>query len=441
MSPVAIALAYLRQRPVQALLTVLLLALGIATVTVLLLAGRQAERSLARGAENVDFVVGAKGSPLQLILSAVYHLDAPTGNIPYALLDSLRAHRAVAEALPLALGDAYEGFRVVGTEPGYVALYGGAPAEGRLWEAPGEAVLGARVAAATGLGVGDAFVTTHGLGADDGFGYAHDDAPLRVVGVLAPGAGVLDALVLTSVETVWDVHGLGPPAPDEDHAHADGDADLGGASDDATGIETVPPPPPAAAMPPPPGGALPGDGRDLTAILVRVASPVATFLLPQQINAQTTAQAAIPAQEVQRLLRLLGVGFFALRLFGAVLIAVAALGVFAALTSALGARRHDLAVMRALGASRGRLAALVLTEGLLLTATGLALGLLLGHAATELIGQAAPSDGASVRLTGWAFAPAEVLLVLAVLAVGALAALGPAWRAYRTDVARTLAAP
>ncbi|MFN3597311.1 MAG: FtsX-like permease family protein, partial [Rubricoccaceae bacterium] len=184
-----------------------------------------------------------------------------------------------------------------------------------------------------------------------------------------------------------------------------------------------------------------GDGRDLTAILVRVASPVATFLLPQQINAETTAQAAIPAQEIQRLLRLLGIGFFALRLLGAVLIAVAALSVFVTLTTALRARRHDLAVLRALGASRGRLAALVLTEGLLLTAAGLALGLLLGHGAAEVLGRLAPGDGASVRLTGWALAPAEGLLVLAVLAVGALAALGPAWQAYRTDVARTLAAP
>ncbi|MFN3597310.1 MAG: ABC transporter permease, partial [Rubricoccaceae bacterium] len=214
MSSLALALAYLRQRPAQTLLNVVLLALGIATVAALLLAGRQAERSLARGAERVDFVVGAKGSPLQLILSAVYHLDSPTGNIPHALLDSLRAHRAVAEAIPLALGDAYEGWRVAGTEPDYVALYEGTLAEGRLWEATGEAVLGARVAAATGLGVGSTLVTTHGLGGGDDASYAHDDAPLRVVGVLAPGAGVLDALVLTDVGTVWDVHGLGLP-PDE----------------------------------------------------------------------------------------------------------------------------------------------------------------------------------------------------------------------------------
>jgi putative ABC transport system permease protein len=420
------------------LLNVLLLALGIATLTVLLLLSRQVETTLARGADGIDFVVGAKGSPLQLILSSIYHIDSPTGNIPRSHLDDLRANRAVARALPLALGDSYGGFRIVGTETGYVEHYGGAVTQGALWGAPREVVLGARVAARTGLGLGDTLVSAHGL-SEETEAYGHEEAPLTVVGVLAPGAAVLDGLILTAVETVWDVHGLTavPELAVADTAATADSSPEAGVAPDTSAVAALPPPP--GGMPPPPGAGPGSDGRDLTAILVTVASPIAVALLPRQINAQTNAQTAVPAQEIQRLLRLLGVGFATVRLFGAILLLAAALSVFIALTNAMRARRTDLAILRSLGAHRRTLLALVLTEGLVLTTAGLALGLLAGHALTEALGRLVPGDGATVPLTGLTVAPAEGLLIALVLAVGVLASLLPALRAYRTDVAGTLA--
>ena len=422
MSPLALALAALRDRPFGTALNVLLLALGVATLTALLLLGRQVEDRLGAGAEGIDFVVGAKGSPLQLILSSVYHIDSPTGNVPRAEVEALRANRAVAEVIPLALGDSYRGVRIVGTEPSYLEHYGAVLAEGRVWTAPSEVVLGARAAAATGLSLGDTLVSAHGLGED---GMTHDEAPLVVVGRLAPGASVADGLVLTAVETVWDVHGLGevvgtpamPPPP--------------GAPAEAVGMPAMPlPGAPAAA---------PSDGRDYTAALVKVASPIAVALLPRQVDATTSMQAAVPAQQIQRLLRLLGVGVATLRLFGLALLAASLLSVFAALTAALQARRTDLAVFRALGAHRRTLLGLVLLEGVLLTLAGLAVGLALGHVAAEALGRLAPGDGATVPLTGWTWVPAEWGLAAAVLGVGVLAALVPALGAYRTPVADTLA--
>ena len=451
MSVFALALAHLRRRPLVTALTVLLLALSVGTLAALLLLSRQTERTLARGAEGIDMVVGAKGSPLQLILSSVYHLDSPTGNIPRALLDTLRANRAVAEAIPLALGDSYEGVRVAGTEPALLDLYGATVAEGAAWSDEREVVLGARAAAATGLSVGDTFASAHGLRDEI---YAHDEAPLSVVGVLAPGAGTLDGLILTSVETVWAVHSLDGPLPPPPPGT---DADLPPPPPGAEaalpppppGTEAaLPPPPPgaSAAVPPPPPGARPAappgmasDGRDLTAILVRVASPIATALLPRQINAQTTLQAAVPAQELQRLLRLLGVGLSTLRLFGIALLLAAALSVFVALTTSFQARRGDLATMRALGADRRTLLGLTLLEGTLLAVAGLALGLLGAHVAVEVLGRVAVGDGSTVRLTGGTWAPAEGALAALVLGVAFVASLLPALRAYRTDVSRTLA--
>src|SRR5688572_401923 len=120
----------------------------------LLLVVGQLEERMGRDARGIDLVVGAKGSPMQLILAGIYHLDAPTGNIPLAAAQALARHRLVRKAMPLALGDSWKGFRIVGAGHEYVQHYGAQLQTGRLWEKSLEAVLGAEVAARTGLGVG-----------------------------------------------------------------------------------------------------------------------------------------------------------------------------------------------------------------------------------------------------------------------------------------------
>jgi len=207
----SLSLAYLRTQRLTAALNVLLLALGVASITVLLLLSDQLQGNLERDADGFDLVVGAKGSPVQLILSSVYHVDIPTGNIDLEAARSWARHRLVSEAIPLALGDGFRGFRIVGTEHGYPESYGAVVAEGRLWRAPLEAVLGARVAQQTGLAPGDSFVGAHGLAPG---GHGHDDNPYKVVGILEPTDTVLDRLILTDVRSVWQLHGT-------DHAHHD----------------------------------------------------------------------------------------------------------------------------------------------------------------------------------------------------------------------------
>ena len=198
-----ISLAYLRARPLGTALNLLLLALGIATITVLMLATRQLDERMTRDARGIDMVLGAKGSPMQLVLSAVYHLDAPTGNIPLADAQAIARNPLVRQAIPIALGDSYHGFRIVGTSHDYPAHYGARLVAGRLWDRPLEAVLGARVARETGFALGDTFVGTHGLAPG---GEAHEQFPYTVVGLLGPTGSVLDRLVLTPVESVWKVH-------------------------------------------------------------------------------------------------------------------------------------------------------------------------------------------------------------------------------------------
>ena len=401
MNLVRISLAYLRARPHATGLNLLLLALGIATITVLLLATSQLEERMGRDARGIDLVAGAKGSPMQLVLAAVFHIDAPAGNIPLADALALAKNRMVKKAIPLALGDSYRGYRIAGTNHLYPAHYGAKLAQGRLWEAPLEAVLGADVAADTGLAVGASFAGAHGL---DGAGDLHDSAPYKVVGILARNGSVMDRLVLTSVESVWAVHRHGEKGEDPAKLVAD----------------------------------MEEEEKELTALLIQYSTPLAAAMMPRQVNASATLQAASPAYESARLFRMIGVGVEVLRTFGYVLLLVAGLSVFIALLNALEDRRYDLAVMRMLGAGRARLMGLLLVEGMALALAGGIAGIALGHLLTEVLGRAL-GQAKQAAVTGWSWHPAEWGLLALALAVGLAAALLPAWRAYRSDVAPVLA--
>lgn len=390
MSMVRLAWAYLAARPLATLLNIAMLAIGVGTLVLLLLFTTQAEERLARDASPVDLVVGAKGSPLQLILSSVLQADVPTGNIPLAEARRLAANPMVATATPIALGDTFRGHRIVGSDASYLALYGATVAQGRVFAAPMEAVIGADVARRFGVGTGAELAGSHGLGTT---GTPHEGHAYRVVGVLARTGTVIDRLVVTPLESVWEVHA----------EHHDGK----------------------------PAGE--GD-REITALLVKYRTPLAAALMPRQVNATTSMQAAAPAYEMARLMNLVGVGVDVLRLFALVLMATAAVSIVAALMSALQERRYDLALLRVLGARPAALFALVAAEGMTLVAAGVILGLVLGHAAAGVLGSwIARSNAWSI--SGFAWQPAEGWIALAVLAAGAITCLIPAFQAYRRDPA------
>lgn len=392
MNAFSLIIANLRHQKLAHALNLSLMAFATALIAALLLAQSQIENRLARDAQGVDLVIGAKGSPLQLILSAVYQLDAPTGNISYEAAQRWAKNPLIARAVPLSLGDSARGYRIVGTEPGYVDLHGAQFAQGRLWNQPMEAVIGADVAA-SGLALDASFNGAHGLAG----GHEHADA-YRVVGILKPAGSVIDRLILTSLESVWDLHGE-HENEHEREAHE--------------------------------------EPREITALLLTFKSPLAAATLPRQINAEAGLQSAAPATELLRLLSLIGVGVDALNALGGLLLTVAALALFAALYNAMETRQYDIAVLRALGATRGAVAALLIGESLTLALIGTLLGLLLAHGALEVIGRWAETAH-GFPLTGLTWAPQETALPLLALGVGLIAALLPALRAYRTDVAAVL---
>jgi putative ABC transport system permease protein len=418
----ALSLAYMRDRLGATLLTILLLSLAVASLIVLLLLSTTVSDRFARDAQGVDLVVGAKGSPLQLILSSVYHLDAPTGNVPLATLDLLRRDPMVGRAIPLALGDSFRGFRIVGTEPAFLGLKGGAVATGRMFEAPYEAVIGASVARGTGAGIGQKFVGSHGLGADSTGAMGHDHAPFVVTGILAPTGSVLDRLILTRVESVWGVHGIASPAAGEAHDdHHDEADDHDEAHEARPRLEG-----PSAPAP------------DVTAILVSYRSPAAAIRLPAAINRQTALQAAVPAQETARFLTLFDGAIAGARLFGWLIAGAGALSIFTMLLAAARAREGDLALLRVMGATRMQVFGTVLLEGVLTAAAGAILGLLLAHLLVEIAARSSLTL-AGLGLTGLAGHAGEWAILGGAVALGALAALPPAARVFRQDLAATLA--
>lgn len=397
-----LALAYARRRPLATLLVVLLLAVGTAVVALTMMITRELEARLYRDAEGIDLVVGGKGSPLQLVLAGVYHVDVPPGNIPLDAVGKLRANPLIASAIPLALGDSFRGNRIVGTQPAFIEHYRGRMAVGSVWKQPMEAVLGSEVARKAGLQLGSTFAGSHGLSEAGG---EHSDAPYRVVGILEPSGTVMDRLVLTSIESVWTVHDAhhNKESADEDH--------------DEHARER---------------------SREVTLVLVRYNGPVAAASLPRKINSETNYVAASPAYETARLLSVFGVGIDLLRAFAYLLIAASALMLFVALAQALDERRYDLAILRALGAHRGQIAWVLLAESLTLAATGAVVGLAIAHALAAILARVVP---AAAPLAGAAttFDPSEALVALVAIGAGILAALWPAWQAYRLDVAATLA--
>jgi putative ABC transport system permease protein len=171
--------------------------------------------------------------------------------------------------------------------------------------------------------------------------------------------------------------------------------------------------------------------------LISYKSPMSAATFPRMVNTTTVMQAAAPAVEVSRLMRMLGVGREALQGLGIVLLVAAALSVFIALWNSVRERRDDLAMLRMLGATPARVAALLVCEALWLALLASVLGLAAGHAATSAVGQLLASQQ-SLPLTGWIWLEREIWIPAAALGVAFVAALIPALSAYRVDVAQLL---
>jgi putative ABC transport system permease protein len=400
------------------LLSLLLYMLGTSIISLLLLVQHGIGKKLDRDLQNIDMVVGAKGSPLQLVLSAVYHADAPTGNISYQKLQEATRGPLVEQVIPLAYGDTYQGYRILGTTTDYLKKYGGELASGQLFTQNLQAVLGSKVTEISGLSLQAKFHGTHGEA-----GETHEEQNYVVSGILKPSGTVLDYLILTNIETVWTVHHHeeAPARKDstadaEPEAHHHDDEPHDEAHNHAAGHHD--------------------EDMEITAALIKFRSPMAVISFPRIINAQTNFQAVNPTLEINRLQGLMNLGASTLQSVALAIMVVSIISVFVVLYTRLRERRYELALMRTMGAGRSLLAGLLLAEGVLLALAGTVLGLLLSRLALWFISR---TDQVTSQIP-FTFGPlpAEGLLLAAALAAGLLAALLPAVKAYRLNISETL---
>jgi len=399
MNALTLSLRYLHHRLFASMLHSITFASGIAVIVALLLINAQLGQEFSKNLRNIDLVVSGKGSPLQIILSTVFHLDIPTGNIPIDEANALAKHPLVKRVIPMALGDNYNGARIVGTTADYIDNYGGVLAQGRLYAAPMEAVVGSDVAAGNQLALGQKIIGAHGLSNSDDL---HTDFPYTIVGILAPSDTVLDRLVLTPVESVWHVH---------EHPDADDPEEVAYKKEHP--------------------------GNELTALLITYQSPMAAVSLPREINKHHAMQAASPAFEVARLTGFMGIGADTLAVFGWFLITLAGFGMFTTLYNAMDERRYDLALLRSFGARPAKLFGLVICESLIVALLGIAVGLALGHGLVY-VASVWLENTRHIHIASMVFLPEEGWLAMAGIAIGLLAAVIPAIRVYRIDIFKTL---
>lgn len=408
MRDISLVLLSLRSRWLSNFLSLFLVAFGFMLLLLLFIGEHHIRNRLVSDGGGVDLVIGAKGSPLQLILSSLYHLDIPSGNIPYDEAKKWISNPQVEVAVPLALGDQWKGFRIVGTSHDYLDLYRAKVLEGRLWSKSYEAVAGAN----TRLKVGDRFHGAHGL--SEG-GHVHEGETYLVTGVLAPSGSVLDRLILTSVESVMDIHGQHIEEDKEEH-HSEGHEHEEGHHEE---------------------GGYEEHNAEVTALLVKAKGPIAQRNLPYQINRESRFLAASPAYEIARLVGVLGFGSKMFAGFSALVLFFSGVSIFSGLGGSFLSRAGDMAVLRSLGYSRIRLAALLLTEAAIITGMGLIIGTVLcffGLSWLLSVSPALAESGVAFDLSAPGLIYAYVFIYLA----GLCSAIIPAWKAASLDVSGQL---
>lgn len=391
-----LVLRSLRQHALSTWVTALSIALAGGLVLAVWSVKTQAQAVFTQTDTGFDAVLGARGSKLQLVLNAIFHLEASPGNLAAADFEQIKAHPAVSRAVPLAVGDNLRGFRIVGTTPDFFS--GGEYAPGRSfaltegrWFEPGarEAVIGHFAAERLGLRVGSTFHPFHGLAYDPKAQHAET---FTVVGLLAPSNTPADKVVWIPLNGVQTMAGHDPRA-----------------------------------------------ANDISAVLVKLASPVAGFQLDLLYNKQGNRLTfAYPIGGIVAEL-FSKIGWFdqVLTLVAYLVAAVSVAGVLVAIYNSMSARRRDLAILRALGASRRLLCGAVVLEAAAIGALGMAAAFVVYAAIFTLVASVIRAQ-TGVVLDVWAPNAAMLWTPPAMVTLCALSGLLPAWKAYRTDVAANL---
>jgi putative ABC transport system permease protein len=472
MSTFRLAIKNLFNKPMNLILSLILFSLGVGLISFLLLFNKQLNEKFQNNLADIDLVIGAKGSPLQLILCNMYHVDNPTGNINIKDAKPFLnpKHPLIAKAVPLSLGDSYRSYRIIGTNHDILEIYNGSIDKGRLWKKDLEVVIGNQVANKASLKIGDSFVSSHGFTDDEDL--AHDHAKFKVVGILKPTGSVIDQLILTNTASIWEMHDHPESGPiiikegeehkheekekhdhntahhddheshdhegehdHHDHAetehnhsnHDDHESDTVEVADDGhihdNSITDL----------------LSHEDKQITSILIKYKNKksLPALNMPRSINENTAMQAASPAYEINKLYSMIGTGTETIRSIAILIALVSLISIFISLYSSLKEKKYELALMRVLGSGRSNLFLLILFEGIIIAILGWVLGTLISHIGLAFMGHYLSEDF-RYSFDAWRMISEEWWILLVSIALGIVAALIPAYSAYNTDINKTL---
>ncbi|MGZ9014049.1 MAG: ABC transporter permease [Burkholderiales bacterium] len=391
-------------------LTMAAIALSVALLLGVDRVRRDARESFSQSVSGTDLIVGARTSPVQLMLYSVFRIGEATNNMKWESFERAAAHPLVAWAIPLSLGDSHRGYSVVGTTKAYFDhfKYGDsqslALAAGKPFESVFEAVVGAEVAQRLRYRAGDRIVLSHGAG---GLGAEHTDKPFAVVGVLAPTGTPVDRSVHVPLEAVEAIH-----------------LDWQGGA-----------PIPGATIPPEHVGKFDLRPKNITAALIGLKNRAAVFRMQREINGYggEPLMAVLPGVALDQLWQVVGVAERVLLAVSAMVVAVGLAGLVAVVLAGLNERRRELAILRSVGARPGEIFLLLMIEAVGMTVFGAVAGIvILGIAAAALAPVAAQYG---LLIAPRFIAGSELVLLSAVVAVGMLASLLPGYRAYKLSLA------
>lgn len=380
-------------KKLNSFLCILLMTFGISIISLIINIGNQLQSKFSKNISGIDMVVGAKGSPLQLILSGVYQIDAPTGNIPLKELEMFQNNPLIKQVLPLSMGDNYQGFRIVGTKNLYLKHFLASYAAGGDFKNTMEVVVGYNAAKKMNLKIANTFTSSHGLEKE---GEKHSDKTYKVVGILKYNNSVIDNLILCNLESIWKVH-----HHDENEEIQDKD-------------------------------------QNITCALVKFRSPMGLLTIPRTINQNTNMQAALPAIEINRLFELMGIGMDAFKALALAIILISGISVFVTLYNALKERKYEMALMLSMGGKRIKLFFMLMLEGLILSISGYISGILVSRLGLWLASRML-AENFNFGLEQTVLLKEEIYLLIAALLVGIFAALIPSLGIYRINISKTLA--
>jgi putative ABC transport system permease protein len=374
-------------KKLSSLLCILLMSFGVCIISLMILVGKDVDNKLRSNIKGIDMVIGAKGSPLQLILSAIYQLDSPTGNIKLKDLENISSNPLIKYCIPLSYGDNYNGYRIIGTNKKYFEYMQMAILSGKLPTKPFDVLLSENVATKLNIKLGDELLSSHGLDKD---GDHHEDEKFIVKGIFKSSGSVIDNLIFTPLSSIWDLH------------HAD------------------------------------SSNLEITAALVKFRSPMGLMTIPRMINQNTNMQAALPAIEIDRILKIFDYAIESIKMLAFLIVIISGVSVFISLYNNLKENKKEHAMLLAMGSSRLKIFIQLLFEGLFISVIGYLFGIILSRLILVFVNKNL-DEIQNITFNVWKIESSEIYLLIVALLIGIFAAIIPALSIFNINISKNLA--